>query len=494
MQYLAGIDLGTSGAKISLTSLGGSVTYGVTISYPFFSRFPGWAEQDPEDWWNAVCVGMHRLLTEHNILASDVRGVGFSGQMHGLVVLDSEKNVIIPAILHCDTRAGEEKSVVSREELIQWGILNPAFSGFQMTSLLWLKKHRPKKFQRIRHVLSPKDYVRYRLTGELGTEWTDASATLLFDVEHRCWSAPMLERIGLDPAVLSPVSGPCDLCGTVTSVAAQETGLAKGTPVSFGGADQPMQALGNGVLVPGEMTCTVGSGGQLFLNTRQPWVNPDLNTHTFCNVEQESWYQLGAMLTAGTAFQYLAGLFYPGESWETINHEVEDVLDETVQPIFLPYLNGERSPHMNESLRGLMFGMTLECTRAHYMRAAMEGVCFAMRDMMEVLNHLGAPEERMVASGGYTRSPVWMQMMATILGRDLCLTENRSYQASVGAAITAGVGTGIYKSLREGVSCCVHFSGESVNPDPARKAFYEERYAAFRAVFNQCYGKNQKAM
>lgn len=489
---MAGIDLGTSGAKISVTSTDETKTFGLTAPYRLVSRFSGWAEQDPHEWWEAVCGGLRRLLSEHDLCGSSVRAVGFSGQMHGLVLLDENMEVICPAILHCDTRAGEERAAVSRQELLDWGILNQAFSGFQMTSLLWLKKHCPQEYRRIRHVLSPKDYLRFRLTGELGTEWTDASATLLFDVVHRCWSAPMLERIGLDPSVLCEVHGPCECAGTVTSQAALETGLAQGTPVSFGGADQPMQALGNGVLEPGEMTCTIGSGGQLFLSCGKPVVNPALNTHTFCNVQSEGWYQLGAMLTAGTAFQYLANLFYPGESFDVINREVESVLMQESQLVFLPYLNGERSPHMNEKLRGLLFGISLDHTRAHFMRAAMEGICFAMRDMLAVFDSLGAPQGRIVASGGYTRSPVWLQMMATVLGRELTLTENRLYQASTGAAMTAGVCCGVFDSLSQAVSLCVRPGSGSVLPDASRKSFYDKQYERFHSLFAQTYGEAGK--
>ena len=485
MEYIMGIDLGTSGAKISIQSADGRAFHGCTAPYPLYNQGPGCAEQRPEEWWQAVCGGIRRLLDESGVSPQKVLAVGFSGQMHGLVTLDERGEVIRPAIIHCDTRAGEFKGIASPQELLDWGILNPVFSGFQAASLAWLKRYCPEDFRRIRHILSPKDYLRFRMTGELGTEWTDASATLLFDVARRRWSPQMAERLGLDPAVLCPVHSPCGLCGTVTPKAAEETGLAAGAKVAFGGADQPMQALGNGVTAPGEATCTIGSGGQLFTGCREPLANPRLNTHTFCHVGEDSWYLLGAMLTAGTAFDHMAGLFYAGESRGLIDREVEADMARPPRLVFLPYLNGERSPHMDESLRGVFFGASLEDGRAQYMRAVMEGICFAMRDMLAAFAALGVEPQRMIASGGFTRSPVWMRMMASVLKKPLSTAENRGYQASMGAAMTAGVAAGLYASPEDAVQRCVRFSSQAVEPDPVLAGQYDQQYQRFREVFRQ---------
>lgn len=256
--YLLGIDLGTSGAKLCLISEDGSSFYGCTESYELVSERPGYAEEDPEAWWQAVCRGVRTLLARSGIDSRMVRSVGFSGQMHGLVLVDGQGVPVRPAIVHCDARASSYREIATREELFDWGILNLAFSGFQLTTLAWLADHEPQSLEHARHILSPKDYVRYRLTGEFGTEWTDAAATLLFDVVHRCWSAQMIERLGIDPALLADVNAPYDCAGSVSAQASTACGLAEGTAVAFGGADQPMQALGNGVTGPGEATCTVG--------------------------------------------------------------------------------------------------------------------------------------------------------------------------------------------------------------------------------------------
>lgn len=478
--YLLGIDLGTSGAKLCLISEDGSSFYGCTESYELVSERPGYAEEDPEAWWQAVCRGVRTLLARSGIDSRMVRSVGFSGQMHGLVLVDGQGAPVRPAIVHCDARASSYREIATREELLDWGILNLAFSGFQLTTLAWLADHEPQSLEHARHILSPKDYVRYRLTGELGTEWTDAAATLLFDVVHRCWSAQMIERLGIDPALLADVNAPYDRAGSVSAQASAACGLAEGTAVAFGGADQPMQALGNGVTGPGEVTCTVGSGGQLFAGCAHPLVNPRLTTHTFCGVRPCDWYVLGAMLTAGTAFDYMVRLLYPAEGYDVLNAEVEAIMGEPSHAVFLPYLNGERSPHMDEGLRGALTGFSLSDTRAHLLRAVMEGICFAMKDIWGEVAGLGITAQRMIASGGFTRSRVWMKMMASILELPLYVPEHLGYQAGVGAAMIGGVGAGVYASLEEAASALVPPAHLAAEPDAGLQEMYRGQYGRFK--------------
>lgn len=477
INYLVGIDLGTSGVKVSLFAEDMSEFYADTKQYQINSPYDGYAEQNPEDWWDSVCAALKSLNQRKPEAYRSIKAVGLSGQMHGLVLLDKNRQLLGPAIIHCDARAKAYKDFMKTEDLIRNGIISPIFSGFQLTSLLWLKNHGTSLYEKITYILSPKDYIRFRLTGELGTEWTDASATLLFDCVHRKWSDAILEKAGICSAWLQNVHSPSEVCGTVSPSAAQQTSLSKTVQVVYGGADQPMQALGNGAIKQGDLTCTIGSGGQMFLCIEEPLVHPRLKVHTFCNVMEKSWYLLGAMLTAGTAFEYFSSLLYGNYHYDLIDIEVSKNISSPSNLFFLPFLCGERSPYMGENLRGAFYGISLSHNRAHFMRAVMEGICFNMKTIYDEFNKIaGNGPEIAIASGGFIKSNLWTKMMASILDMPLLIPKNKGYQASIGAAMTAGIGTGVYHSLQEAVDTCVSFEDYIAEPDINFIGYYAEKY------------------
>ncbi|MBP1994233.1 xylulokinase [Paenibacillus eucommiae] len=375
--------------------------------------------------------------------------------MHGMVLIDHNHEVIRPAIIWSDQRTVSEVEEVYRllgKDRLGEITLNPISTGFQTASLLWIKNNERGYYERIFKVLSPKDYIRMQLTGTIGTEITDASATLAFDTTNRQWSELLLSRVGLDSAMYPEVSNPFDIAGEITSEASQETGLAPGTPVAFGGGDQSMQAVGNGIVQPGQVSLTIGTGGQVFSVIEKPYYDPQLRTHTFCNAIPGTWNIMGASLSAGL--------------------------------VFLPYLSGERTPHMDPSARGTFLGLALKHDKAHLLRSVMEGVVFALKDSAAIFQELGIHMDMFIASGGGARSQVWMQIQADIMNREIYKSD-QSEQACLGAAIMAGVGVKRYTSVFEACSVLIKFNDQPVTPIAENVRIYEEVYGIYRDAYQQ---------
>ena len=376
MSYYLGIDLGTTGLKAVIADALGSIQGIGYREYPLNVPAANYAEQDPGQWYEAMCLAISDVLGKTGIPAAQIRCVGFSGQMHGLVMLDANHNVLHPAVIHCDGRAARQKQeAISRlgiERLGQW-VQNQVHSGFQSLSLVWMRENRPDLYEKLRWALLPKDYLRFRLCGEIGTEPTDACSTLMYDNINMRWSSELLRELNIDESILPDAAHrPYEIAGRVTAKAARETGLAEGTLVSFGGGDQPMQAVGNGLLAPGSSSLNLGTSGQVFVATNKPVYDPRLRTHTFCHAPADTWYVMGAVLNACLAFNWFHGKVLANNDYVAMHAEAAQIAPGCGGLVFLPYITGERTPHMNEHARGAFVGLTLGHGRADMARAVQE--------------------------------------------------------------------------------------------------------------------------
>ena len=486
MHHYLGIDLGTTGLKAVLADANGAVAGIGYREYPLNSPAPNYAEQDPEAWYRAMCLAIGDALGKAGIRPGDVRCVGFSGQMHGLVLLDGDGEVLCPAIIHCDGRAGKKKQeIIARvgvEQLGKW-VQNQVHSGFQSLSLMWMKENCPEIYARARHALLPKDYLRYRLCGEYGTEPTDACSTLMYDNVGMRWSDALIQTLGVDPELLPPCDHrPYEIAGRVTRRAAAETGLAEGTLVSYGGGDQPMQAVGNGLLLPGSSCVNLGTSGQVFVATDRPIYDAQLRTHTFCHAPVDRWYVMGAVLNACLAANWFNGSVCASSDYRAMHAGAAQAAPGCKGLIFLPYLTGERTPHMNEDARGAFIGLTLRHDRNAMARSVLEGVAYALKDCLEIVRGLNLPVEHTLLSGGGARSALWRQILADVLEMPLYLTETGE-QAAMGAVLCAQVAAGEYANLEEACGAVVKYNPVPTEPNPANYSVYRESYALFREAY-----------
>lgn len=488
MVYYLGIDLGTTGLKAVLSDKNGKI-YGIGYrEYPLHIPKVGYAEQDPKDWYRAMCKAIQDVLHQTGIAAGAIRCIGFSGQMHGLVALGKDKNTLRPAIIHCDGRASKQKREVMEkigvETLGAW-VQNQLHSGFQALSLVWMRECEPELYQRIRHVLTPKDYLRFCLTGEVASEVTDASGTLMYDSSAMCWSRELLKALEIDPAILPDANHrPCDQAGRVSKIAASETGLAEGTLVSYGGADQVMQAVGNGLLSPGDSSVNLGTSGQVFVSTDKMRYDPKLRTHTFCHASQGSWYVMGAVLNACLAANWFHESILNTADYVHMHEIAARSVPGCGGLIFLPYLTGERTPHMNEHARGAFIGLTLGHQQADLERAVLEGVAFSLKSALDLIRALDIPIGRMVISGGGARSMLWKQIFADIFELPLSLSCMKE-QAALGALLCAQVADGAYSSLDEACRAIVHYEPEPILPNPLNYEVYRKNYRLYCDAYKQ---------
>jgi len=485
MAHLMGIDLGTSSIKVMICCEDGKCKAISSYAYPINMPFEGIAEQDPEAWWEACVVSVRQALQKSEIDSIDIKCIGLSGQMHGMVLLDENNYVIRPAIIHCDLRSKAQVDSIYNAfgfEGLGRMTLNPIFTGFQIASLLWVKENEPDYYAKISKVILPKDYLRFKLTGNIGTDATDASGTLAYDNANRKWSYEMIEKVGLSKDFYPQCFEPYEIAGEITGSVESETGLRRGTPVVFGGADQPMQALGNGIIHPGDATCTIGTGGQILTPIAKPVMNPNLNTHVFCNVLPGSWYAMGAILSAGASLNWLRDNVLGIKDFKTLDKKAEMLPACSDGLIFLPYLMGERTPHLNPYARGAFFGLRLNHDYADLYRAVMEGVVFALRDSLEIFKVLSIQFDRIFASGGGAGSSLWKQIQADVFDRNIYTTNNHE-QACTGALIVAGVGIGLYRSIEE--ACRIHVKVNDLVVEPIRKnvQIYEHYYGIYKQIY-----------
>ena len=486
MPCLLGIDLGTQSVKSLILDDQGTVRAVAQAEYPILTPKVGLAEQDPHTWWAATCQTVQQAIAQASIHEGDIKGVGLAGQMHGTVCIDREGHPVRNAIIWADARSVAEVdqlvAEIGRERLAQL-TANPLATGFMAATVRWLLRHEHDTIWHTNSLLLPKDYIRMRLTRQVATDVTDAASTLLFDVANRCWSDEMVSLVGIDPALLPRVVESQELCGTVTRRAARDTGIPAGTPVAAGGGDQPVSALGNGVLEPGTILSTIGTGGQLFTPLDQPAYDPELRTHTFCHAVPGRWFAMGAILCAGLALRWLRDQVFDGLSldYDGLCAEAADVEPGAEGIIFLPYLLGERTPHMDPRARGVLFGLALRHERRHLIRAVLEGVAFAMRDSLEIFRSFGVDARRIIAAGGGAQSALWQQILADVLGAPLVRVATKE-PAACGAAILAGVGVGLFDSIEDATQRIVRLSG-ATDPIAGNVERYERLYPLFRSLY-----------
>ncbi|TVY08253.1 xylulokinase [Paenibacillus cremeus] len=494
MAYFLGIDLGTSAVKCILVDEAGSVKASYSVEYPLLQPQPGWAEQQPEAWWDGTTACIRTLLDKAGIGGADIAGIGLSGQMHGSVFLDAELQVVRPALLWCDQRTAAEcdwiEQAVGREEL---GRLtgNQALTGFTAPKVVWLRNHEPANYERTAHLMLPKDYVRLKLTGALGMDLADASGTLLLDVANRRWSPEVLERLNIPQEWLPPLYESNAVAGHVLAEAAGLTGLQPGTPVVAGGGDQACGAVGVGVVTSGIASVALGTSGVVFVHDDTYQADPECRLHSFCHGVPGMWHRMGVMLAAGGSFQWWKNHF-AFEELQEAQADGRDVYEHLTSLaskaplgseglLFLPYLTGERTPHPDPKARGGFIGLNLRHTKAHLTRAVLEGITFGLRDSLELVKASGIEIKELRVNGGGARSLFWRQMIADIFGYPV-VTVNSTDGPAYGAAIMAASGV-LQKDIP---SLCEDWIRvvDRVEPNPA----HQERYEAYYSIYRTLYG------
>jgi len=478
MATLIGVDVGTSGTRALAVTTEGELVAEANRPHELLTPRPGWSEQDPAQWWDATKA----VLAEVASRADDVIGLGLTGQMHGSVFLDAAGDVIRPALLWNDQRTAEECDEITErvgaERLLELAG-NPALTGFQAPKVLWLARHEPDAYARVAAVLLPKDYVRLRLTGERATDASDAAGTLLLDVRARDWSAEILDALEIPREWLPAVFEGPEVTGTLTDALADELGLPRGLPVAAGGGDNAAAAVGVGVVREGSLSSSIGTSGVIFAHRDAFAPDPSGRVHAFCHAVPGAWHLMSVTLSAGGSLSWWRDV--AGEGFDALVGEAEAVDPGSEGLLFLPYLTGERTPHLDPEARGGFVGLTVRHGRGHLTRAVMEGVAFSMRDGLEIMRGLGTPDDDVRAVGGGSRSPLWLQLQADVYGRPVRRTvidEGPAY----GAALLAGVAAGAFADVDE-ASARVRLREEVTEPDAERARRYDELYGTYAGLY-----------
>ena len=490
MKRLLGIDVGTGGTRAVLVDETGRVLSTADAEHaPMASPKIGWAEQDPQDWWRAACAAIKECLAKGGVASGAVDAIGVTGQMHGLVLLDEKGDVLRPSIIWCDQRTEEQCGEITRrvgaQRLIQL-VANPALTGFTLPKMLWVREHEPATWARARSALLPKDYVRFRLTGAKATDVADASGTLLFDVVNRKWSAEMLKIFEIKPEMLPKVFESPEIASHVSKEGAAATGLGEGIPVAAGAGDQAAGAVGMGIVAPGDVSATIGTSGVVFAATSKPVLEPEGRIHTFCHAVPGRWHVMGVTQGAGLSLRWFRDEFgsLPGqrkETYDELTREAEKAPPGSDGLLWAPYLMGERTPHLDPNARGALVGITAQHTRAHVIRAILEGVAFSLKDTFTLFGALGVPVKSVRLGGGGARSPLWQQIQADVYGMPVDLIaadEGGAY----GAGLLAGVGVGVWPSVDEACRAAVHVA-KRVEANPQSVALMERQYLEFRKIY-----------
>ncbi|HQR05987.1 MAG TPA: xylulokinase [Gemmatales bacterium] len=495
MSAYLGIDLGTSGTKSLVCRADGTILATATAEHPISHPHPGWSEQNPADWWTSTLKSARQAIAESRIKPGELKGIGLSGQMHGSVFLDDNKEVLRPALLWNDQRTEEEcrdieKAAGGRKALIQM-VSNPAFTGFTAPKILWVRKNEPAIYARIRHILLPKDYLRLKLTGELATEVSDASGTLLLNVVERRWHTDLLSKLQIDPSFLPRCVESDEITGMLTAEAANELGVQQGVPVIGGAGDQSASALGNGIVKPGIISATIGTSGVVFAHAEKPETHPEGKVHTMCHAVRGAWHQMGVVLSAGGSLQWFRNQLCQDlvqqasqlqyDPYELIMQAIEKAPAGSEGLYFAPYLTGERHPWSDPQIRGGWVGLTVRHQREHLARAVVEGITFAMRDCLEVMRDLGVKSQQIRLSGGGARSPIWRQMQADIYGQTVAQI-NAHEGPAFGVALLAMVGTGAYRTVPEACEATIRVTEER-QPAQATARKYDGYYDLYRSLY-----------
>lgn len=495
MAYLLGIDIGTSGTKTVLFDEKGNTIASALGEYPLYQPNIGWAEQDPEDWWKATYTTIQAVISKSGVNPSEIKGLGLSGQMHGAVLLDKNHCVLRKAIIWCDQRSSSEcdqiTSIIGRERLIEI-TANPALTGFTASKIMWVKNNEPQIFEQVKKILLPKDYIRYKLTGEFATEVSDASGMQLLDVPKRQWSGEVLSKLGIDRSFLGDVYESQEISGKVNASAAELTGLREGTPVAGGAGDQAAGAVGNGIVRPGVISSTIGTSGVVFAYSQNVTIDPKGRVHTFCHAVPNTWHIMGVTQGAGLSLKWFRDHFCIEEKrtaelmkidpYILMDQEAEKVDAGCSGLIYLPYMMGERTPHLDANAKAVFFGLSAKHEKQDMLRAVMEGVVYSLKDCLEIIKEMGVEISEVRASGGGGKSKLWRQMQADVFGTGIC-TINSSEGPALGVALLAGVGVGIYDSVAQACDATIQVKSKQ-DPDMALNA----RYAKFYQIYQRLYG------
>jgi xylulokinase len=492
---LLGIDIGTSGTKTLLCDHRGKVLATAVAEHPISSPKPGWSEQNPRDWWKAACIATKAVLRKAKAKPADVAAIGLSGQMHGSVFLGDGVEPLRPALLWNDQRTAEqcqqiESKAGGRAALIDL-VANPALTGFTAPKILWVRQHEPRVYERTRHILLPKDYIRYCMSGEYATEVSDASGTLLLDVANRNWSTTLIDLLEIDSSLLPRLYESPEITGTLHEAGASALGLKVGTPIVGGGGDQAAGAVGNGIVAAGIVSAALGTSGVIFAHSDSPQRDPQGRVHTMCHAVPGKWCVFGCMLAAGGSFQWLRNTLGTAEiaaakkkgvdPYELLIAEAQRAPAGCEGLFFLPYLTGERCPYPDPLARGGWIGVTSRTTRDDLIRSVLEGVTYGMRDAVEIMRSMNVICSQVRASGGGARSPFWRQLQADIYNLPIVQT-NASEGPAYGVALLAGVGIGNWATVEQACKSAIKQT-QVQKPRKKQSALYDRHYSAFTQLY-----------
>ncbi len=491
---LIGTDIGTSGTKTVLFDLNGNAVASDTQEYPLYQPQNGWAEQDPEDWWKAVALSIKNVISKSGVSPSQINGVGLSGQMHGLVMLDKNDKVLRRSIIWCDQRTQKEcdeiTSIVGKEKLIGT-TANPALTGFTASKLRWVMNNEPDLFAKCAKIMLPKDYIRYMLTGEFATEVSDASGMQFMDIKNRCWSKELLDILGVDISLLPRMHESYEVTGNVNKYASDLTGLCVGTPVVGGAGDQAACAVGNGIVKNGIVSSTIGTSGVVFAYSEKPAIDPHGRVHTFCHAVPGAWHMMGVTQAAGLSLKWFRDNFCAEEIAEAKKQDIDPyvIMDKMAENagitahdlIYLPYLMGERTPHLDADCRGVFFGLSAIHTKSDMIRAILEGVCYSLTDCLDIIREMGVDTSSVRVSGGGGKSPIWRQMQADMFDCNVQVLSS-SEGGALGVALLAGVGTNVWSSVGEACEAVLSVK-KTYAPITENTAVYNKKHMLYKQLY-----------
>jgi xylulokinase len=489
MNYVVGIDVGTGGTRAVLVDRTGRILSSATCEHAAFtSPQIGWAEQDPHDWWKAAGTAIREAISSANISSSEISAIGLAGQMHGAVLLDENDQVLRPALIWCDQRTQAQcdwlNAKLGEHKIIEL-TCNPALTNFTLTKLLWVRDNEPQIWQRFRRVLLPKDYVRFRLTGDHAMDVADASGTLMLDVAHRRWSEEMMSAAGLPMSCLPKLYESPEICSRISEAGAAHTGLKAGTPVVAGAGDQAGGAVGMGIVRGGAVSATIGTSGVVFAATDTPAMDRQGRVHTFCHAVPGRWHVMGVTQAAGLSLRWLRDLLQnaesPNISYEQLTDEAENVPAGSDGVLWAPYLMGERTPHLDPNARGTLTGLAASHTRGHVVRAVLEGVAFSLNDTFSLFNEMQIPVRNIRLGGGGARSELWRQIQADVYGREVEIL-GAEEGAAYGAALLAGVGARFWDSVDQACDAVVKVKNR-VSPNAHAAEVLKKQYERFRQLY-----------